>query len=73
MAEPVLGLGADVVAESPLWRVRRLVELAVSGGRRADPDPDRYAWAWLATTAHLAATERELIHSSWVAPGSFEL
>ncbi|TDC59732.1 hypothetical protein E1258_16940 [Micromonospora sp. KC207] len=105
----------DVIAESPLWRVRRLVELAVSGGRRAvaeaarddaaslagplrraglttaaalasalvaesdrcgrdafgrltDPDPDRYAWAWLAATAHLAATERELIRSSWVAP-----
>ncbi|MFI2667135.1 hypothetical protein [Micromonospora carbonacea] len=105
----------DTVAESPLWRVRRLVELAVSGGRRAvaeaardeaasltaplrragfttaaavasallaesdrrgrdafgrltDPDPDRYAWAWLAATAHLAATERELIRSSWVAP-----
>jgi hypothetical protein len=106
---------ADVVAESPLWRVRRLVELAVSGGRRAvaetardgtaaltgplrragfataaavasalvaesdrrgrdvfgrltDPDPDRYAWAWLAASTHLAATERELIRSSWVAP-----
>ncbi|MEV6864571.1 hypothetical protein AB0M44_26635 [Streptosporangium subroseum] len=27
--------GADPVAGSPLWRVRRLVELAVSGGRRA--------------------------------------
>ncbi|WP_229406232.1 SWIM zinc finger family protein [Micromonospora sp. NBRC 110038] len=107
----------DAVAESPLWRVRRLVELAVSGGRRAvaeaardeaaslavplrragfttaaavasalvaesdrrgrdafgrltDPDPDRYAWAWLAATAHLAATERELIRSSWVAPAA---
>ncbi|MEU7801065.1 hypothetical protein AB0B10_17515 [Micromonospora arborensis] len=117
MAEPVLALGVDAVAESPLWRVRRLVELAVSGGRRAvveaargegtgltgplrragfttaatvasaladesdrrgrdafgrrtDPDPDRYAWAWLATTAHLAATERELIRSSWDCPGS---
>ncbi|MET7705796.1 hypothetical protein [Micromonospora sp. NPDC005413] len=109
MTEPVLAVGADAVAESPLWRVRRLVELAVSGGRRAvveaargegtgplrragfttaatvaaalidesdrrgrdafgrrtDPDPDRYAWAWLATAAHLAATERELIRSSW--------
>ncbi|MGW1060296.1 hypothetical protein [Micromonospora rubida] len=120
MTEPVLGAGADAVAESPLWRVRRLVELAVSGGRRAvveaargegtgltgtlrragfttaatvaaaladesdrrgrdafgrrtDPDPDRYAWAWLATTAHLAATERELIRSSWTAPGSVDL
>ncbi|MFJ8582327.1 hypothetical protein [Micromonospora sp. NPDC093277] len=115
MTEPVLAVGADAVAESPLWRVRRLVELAVSGGRRAvaesargegaglagplrragfttaavvvaalaaesdrrgrdafgrlaDPDPDRYAWAWLAATAHLAATERELIRSSWTAP-----
>ncbi|MFU8850459.1 hypothetical protein ACNAW0_05685 [Micromonospora sp. SL1-18] len=115
MTEPLLAVGADAVAESPLWRVRRLVELAVSGGRRAvaeaargegtglagplrragfitaaalaaaladesdrrgrdafgrltDPDPDRYAWAWLAATAHLAATERELIRSSWAAP-----
>ncbi|MFY1593556.1 hypothetical protein [Micromonospora sp. WMMD737] len=114
-AGPVLAMGADAVAESPLWRVRRLVELAVSGGRRAvaeaargdgtglagplrragfttaaalttaladesdrrgrdafgrrtDPDPDRYAWAWLAATAHLAAAERELIRSSWTAP-----
>ncbi|MET8320480.1 hypothetical protein [Micromonospora sp. NPDC005189] len=112
MTEQVLAVGVDPVAESPLWRVRRLVELAVSGGRRAvvetargegtaltgplrragfttaatvvaaltdesdrrgrdafgrrtDPDPDRYAWAWLATVAHLAATERELIRSSW--------
>ncbi|MFI0794519.1 hypothetical protein ACH4OY_17815 [Micromonospora rubida] len=120
MTAPVLAVGADAVAESPLWRVRRLVELAVSGGRRAvveaargegtgltgplrragfataatvaaaladesdrrgrdafgrrtDPDPDRYAWAWLATTAHLAATERELIRSSWTAPGSVDL
>ncbi|MEU5948682.1 hypothetical protein ABZ793_24420 [Micromonospora sp. NPDC047465] len=115
MTDPVLAVGADAVAESPLWRVRRLVELAVSGGRRAvgeaargegaglagplrragfttaaavaaaladesdrrgrdafgrlaDPDPDRYAWAWLAATAHLAATERELIRSSWTGP-----
>ncbi|WP_433532930.1 hypothetical protein ACQPYA_13520 [Micromonospora sp. CA-263727] len=115
MTEPVLAVGPDAVAESPLWRVRRLVELAVSGGRRAvaeaargegaglagplrragfttaaavataltdesdrrgrdgfgrltDPDPDRYAWAWLAVTAHLAATGRELIRSSWTAP-----
>ncbi|MGK5517746.1 hypothetical protein ACSNN9_00110 [Micromonospora sp. URMC 107] len=112
---PMLAVGADAIAESPLWRVRRLVELAVSGGRRAvaeaargdgtglagplrragfttaaavaaalaaesdrrgrdafgrltDPDPDRYAWAWLAVTAHLAAAERELIRSSWTAP-----
>lgn len=115
MTEPVLAVGADAVAESPLWRVRRLVELAVSGGRRAvaeaargegaglagplrragfstaaavataladesdrcgrdafgrrtDPDSDRYAWAWLAATAHLAAAERELIRSSWTVP-----
>ncbi|MDW5329632.1 hypothetical protein [Plantactinospora sp. KLBMP9567] len=115
MAQPVLAAGVDAVAESPLWRVRRLVELAVSGGRRAvgeaarsegaelagplrragfttaatvatalahesdrrgrdvfgrlaDPDPDRYAWAWLAATAHLAATERTLIRSSWTDP-----
>ncbi|MBQ1076602.1 hypothetical protein KBX06_26110 [Micromonospora sp. C31] len=107
-------VGADAVAESPLWRVRRLVELAVSGGRRAvaeaargdgtglagpvrragfttaaalttaladesarrgrdafgrlaNADPDGYAWAWLAATAHLAAAERELIRSSWTA------
>ncbi|MFC4149868.1 hypothetical protein ACFO0M_26760 [Micromonospora mangrovi] len=112
---PVLAVGADAVAESPLWRVRRLVELAVAGGRRAvaevarsegaglagplrragfttaavvaaglvdeadrrgrdvfgrrtDPDSDRYAWAWLAAVAHLAAAERELIRSSWTAP-----
>jgi hypothetical protein len=115
MTEPVLAVEGDAVAESPLWRVRRLVELAVSGGRRAvaeaargdggtlagplrragfttasalaaalaqesdrrgrdafgrlaDPDPDRYAWAWLAATAHLAATEWELIRSSWTGP-----
>ncbi|MGW4502532.1 hypothetical protein ACWENR_28490, partial [Micromonospora sp. NPDC004336] len=111
--EPMVG--ADALAESPLWRVRRLVELAVSGGRRAvaeaargdgagltaplrragfttgaavaaaladesdrtgrdafgrrtDPDQDRYAWAWLAVAAHLAAAERELVRSSWTAP-----
>ncbi|WP_433385565.1 hypothetical protein [Micromonospora sp. KLBMP9576] len=115
MVEPMLAVGADAVAGSPLWRVRRLVELAVSGGRRAvaeaargdgaglagplrragfataaavataladesdrrgrdafgrlaDPDPDRYAWAWLAVTAHLAAAERELVRSSWTTP-----
>ncbi|MFD3522914.1 hypothetical protein [Streptomyces sp. NPDC058653] len=27
--------GPDVLADSPVWRVRRLTELAVSGGRRA--------------------------------------
>ncbi|WP_428964918.1 hypothetical protein [Micromonospora fluostatini] len=114
MTAPVLAVEGDAVAESPLWRVRRLVELAVSGGRRAvaeaarggeagpagplrragfttaaavaaaladesdrrgrdvfgrrtDADPDRYAWAWLAVSAHLVAAERELIRSSWTA------
>jgi SWIM zinc finger len=103
----------DPLAVAPLWRVRRLVELAVAGGRRAvaesgrggdfkaqqaslrrsgfrtaadlataltteadrrdrdvfgrltDPGPDRYAWAWLAATTHLAATERALVRASW--------
>ncbi|MFI7130635.1 hypothetical protein ACIBQ1_33445 [Nonomuraea sp. NPDC050153] len=32
---PPDGDGVDPVAGAPLWRVRRLVELAVSGGRRA--------------------------------------
>jgi hypothetical protein len=104
--------GPDPVAASPLWRVRRLVELTVAGGRRTvgesargdgsgltaplrragftvaaglaaalgaesdrrgrdafgritDPDPDRYAWAWVAAATHLAATERELVRASW--------
>ncbi|MGW0432688.1 hypothetical protein ACWDV4_09100 [Micromonospora sp. NPDC003197] len=104
--------GPDPLLDSPLWRVRRLVELAVAGGRRAvgetvrtadsglggplrragfhgaaelaaalgaesdrqerdtfgrlvDPDPDRYAWAWVASATHLAATERELVRASW--------
>ncbi|WP_090939989.1 SWIM zinc finger family protein [Nonomuraea jiangxiensis] len=105
----------DPLASAPLWRVRRLVELAVAGGRRAvaesgrgtdakaqqaslrrsgfktaaelaaaltteadrrerdvfgrltDPTPDRYAWAWLATATHLAATERALVQASWQA------
>ncbi|MEO3788229.1 hypothetical protein ABGB12_33295 [Actinocorallia sp. B10E7] len=30
-----LGPSSDPLVDSPLWRVRRLVELAVSGGRRA--------------------------------------
>lgn len=103
----------DPVADAPLWRVRRLVELAVAGGRRAvaesarsgdslaqgaplrrsgfevaaglaaaltseadrrgrdvfgrlaDSGPDGYASAWLATAAHLAATERALVQASW--------
>ncbi|MGW5685181.1 SWIM zinc finger family protein [Nonomuraea sp. NPDC003754] len=105
----------DPVAGAPLWRVRRLVELAVAGGRRAvaeparngdaraqaaalrgagflaaadlvtaltaeadrrardvfgrlaESDTDRYAWAWLAAAAHLAATERALVRASWQA------
>ncbi|MEU7895071.1 hypothetical protein AB0B45_19705 [Nonomuraea sp. NPDC049152] len=32
---------ADPVAGAPLWRVRRLVELAVTGGRRAVAEPAR--------------------------------
>ncbi|WP_199736433.1 hypothetical protein [Micromonospora sp. HM5-17] len=112
-AEPPAGEpGPDPVATAPLWRVRRLVELAVAGGRRAiadsvqggdsglgvplrqagfrtaadlgaalvaesgrrgrdafgrltDPAPDRYAWAWVATATHLAATERALVRASW--------
>ncbi|MFI1356527.1 hypothetical protein ACH4TV_23555 [Streptomyces sp. NPDC020898] len=31
----------DPLADSPLWRVRRLVELAVAGGRRAVAEPAR--------------------------------
>ncbi|MFJ5306979.1 hypothetical protein [Streptomyces sp. NPDC088350] len=31
----------DPVAEAPLWRLRRLVEVAVSGGRRAAAEPAR--------------------------------
>ena len=102
---------ADLLAESPLWRLANLVELAVSGGRRTvaesaptalksfaplrnagftaaadrataltaesarrprdvfgrltDPDPHRYAQAWLAAAVHLAATERALVRASW--------
>ncbi|MEV0196169.1 hypothetical protein [Nonomuraea sp. NPDC050691] len=109
------GEETDPLASAPLWRVRRLVELAVAGGRRAvaesgrgedskaqetslrrsgfkaaaelvaaltaeadrrrrdvfgrltDSGPDRYAWAWLATATHLAATERALVRTSWQA------
>ncbi|MEU3933987.1 hypothetical protein AB0E85_18400 [Streptomyces sp. NPDC029044] len=32
---------ADPLADSPLWRMRRLVELAVAGGRRAVAEPAR--------------------------------
>ncbi|MBB4915381.1 SWIM zinc finger family protein [Streptosporangium saharense] len=122
--EPVEAPGPDPVTGSPLWRVRRLVELAVTGGRRAlaesarggdcltqraalrragfgtaaelvgalgaeadrrardvfgrltDTGGDRYAWAWLAASAHLAATERALVRASWQpdprSPGSGE-
>ncbi|WP_328980439.1 hypothetical protein [Streptomyces canus] len=34
-------LAPDPVAEAPLWRLRRLVEVAVSGGRRAAAEPAR--------------------------------
>ncbi|MER5511696.1 hypothetical protein ABT052_41265, partial [Streptomyces sp. NPDC002766] len=34
-------LPPDPVAEAPLWRLRRLVEVAVSGGRRAAAEPAR--------------------------------
>jgi hypothetical protein len=34
-------------------------------GRLTDPDPDRYARAWLAAAAHLAAVERDLVLASW--------
>ncbi|MFI0960964.1 hypothetical protein ACH4S8_06055 [Streptomyces sp. NPDC021080] len=44
-AEPaVAGLGheaPDPLAQAPLWRLRRLVEVAVSGGRRAVAEPAR--------------------------------
>ncbi|MEE6257913.1 hypothetical protein [Plantactinospora sonchi] len=109
---PVGAAGPDPVVDAPLWRVRRLVESAVAGGRQAiagparsagsglaaplrqsgfpmaaelaaalvaesdrrgrdafgrlvDPEPERYAWAWVAAATHLAATERALIRASW--------
>ncbi|MFG2710905.1 hypothetical protein ACGFX2_10070 [Streptomyces goshikiensis] len=105
--------GADPLADSPLWRVRSLLEAGVAGGRRAvaeaargaepaalaaalrragfgsaaelaaaltaeadrrprdafgrlaDASAERYAWAWLAAAAHLAAAERSLVAASW--------
>ncbi|MGW3095164.1 hypothetical protein ACWDCC_17155 [Streptomyces sp. NPDC001102] len=40
-AEGPSALPPDPVAEAPLWRLRRLVEVAVSGGRRAATEPAR--------------------------------
>ncbi|MET7530392.1 hypothetical protein [Streptomyces goshikiensis] len=105
--------GTDPLADSPLWRVRRLLEAGVAGGRRAvaeaargaepaalaaalrragfgsaaelaaaltaeadrrprdafgrlaEASAERYAWAWLAAAAHLAAAERSLVAASW--------
>ncbi|MBK6016071.1 SWIM zinc finger family protein [Streptomyces sp. MBT53] len=37
----LLRVPSDPVAEAPLWRLRRLVEVAVSGGRRAAAEPAR--------------------------------
>ncbi|MFI6144937.1 hypothetical protein [Streptomyces sp. NPDC051109] len=112
-AAPSATEGPDVLADSPLWRVRRLLESGVAGGRRAvaetargaepraaygplrragftaaaelaaalaaeadhrprdpfgrlaNPSPDAYAQAWLATATHLAAAERSLVAASW--------
>jgi hypothetical protein len=38
-------------------------------GRLTDPDPNRYAQAWLAAGLHLAATERALVRASWEEKG----
>jgi hypothetical protein len=40
-AEAITRSPPDPLADSPLWRVRRLVELAVAGGRRAVAEPAR--------------------------------
>ncbi|MFE1442328.1 hypothetical protein [Streptomyces sp. NPDC058739] len=37
----VVGVPPDPLAQAPLWRLRRLVEVAVSGGRRAVAEPAR--------------------------------
>ncbi|MGC0397732.1 hypothetical protein RKD27_000376 [Streptomyces sp. SAI-126] len=39
--ESPTALPPDPVTEAPLWRLRRLVEVAVSGGRRAAAEPAR--------------------------------
>lgn len=39
--EDLAALPPDPLAEAPLWRLRRLVEVAVSGGRRAVAEPAR--------------------------------
>ena len=39
--ETLSGTAPDPLADSPLWRVRRMVELAVTGGRRAVAEPAR--------------------------------
>lgn len=44
---PITDPGPDPVSDSPLWRVRRLVELAVAGGRRAVGESARSAGSGL--------------------------
>jgi hypothetical protein len=41
LADTLPGTAPDPLADSPLWRVRRMVELAVTGGRRAVAEPAR--------------------------------
>ncbi|GAA0685548.1 SWIM zinc finger family protein [Kitasatospora atroaurantiaca] len=38
---PVVAVGPDPLSDSPLWRVRRQVDLAVAGGRRAVAESER--------------------------------
>ncbi|MDX6742786.1 SWIM zinc finger family protein [Actinocorallia sp. A-T 12471] len=67
LPEPPFGAPpADPLADSPLWRIRRLVELAVSGGRRAtaqslrgDADPSRLRRTGFPGAATLAASLAE--------------